>query len=87
MGQDFLDIQYASVLVTVELVLIEKWELDMVMIGYTNISSAKAPCSGKYLHFCLNILSGIQIFHKGRWQNFKIGPYQPPLPLYVSDVR
>ena len=47
MGQDFLDIQYASVLVTVELVLIEKWELDMVMIGYTNISSAKAPCSGK----------------------------------------
>ena len=47
MGQDFLDIQYASVLVTVEFVQLERWEEDTLLQGYTNISSAKAPCSGK----------------------------------------
>ena len=48
MGQDFLDIQFASVLVTDELIYVQRWKLDMVdIIDYINISSAKAPCPGK----------------------------------------
>ena len=52
MGQDFLHIQYASVLVTVERVELVRWELDMRLTGYTNISSAKAPCPGK---ICISV--------------------------------
>ena len=46
MGQDFLYIQHVSFLVTVELVAIERVEKDRDFKGYTNISSAKAPCPG-----------------------------------------